>query len=141
MPYELTQIRLHLQRFMKEIGDALTSPEDIARYEDFNNKMKKLAETTELHYKNKLPLVPDLRKMLQDRYNEALEAAVFLVNSPEDAGPTAERLKLIAQELIPLMQMDLQALDLIESKGNPESLTLPELLGQVRMQVVQPWHR
>jgi len=42
MPYELTQIRIHMQRFMKEIGDVLTSPEDIARYEDFNNKMKML---------------------------------------------------------------------------------------------------
>ena len=47
MPYELTQMRIHLQRFMQEIGDVLTSPEDIARYEDFSKKMKSLSRMTD----------------------------------------------------------------------------------------------
>ena len=134
MPYELTQMRIYLQRFMKEIGDTLTTPEDIARYEDFSNKMGALSRQTDSFYNGQIPLFRDMRNMLAATYNEALEAAFTLVNSPEEAGPAGLRLKTIARELIPLMQLDVQALEQISMLENSEGRTLPELLGQVRMQ-------
>ena len=77
MPYELTQMRIHLQRFMQEIGDVLTSPEDIARYEDFSKKMKSLSRMTDSYYNGNIPLFRDMGNMLRTSYDEALEAAFF----------------------------------------------------------------
>ena len=57
MPCELTQIRMHLKRFMQEIGDVLTTPEDIARYEDFSKKLKALGQKTDSYYKGRVPPV------------------------------------------------------------------------------------
>lgn len=109
MPYELTQMRIHLQRFIQQIGDSLTSPEDIARYEDFSNKLKKLSTLTNSYYRSRLPLFPELRNNLMSAYNDALEAAVLVANERGETGPAGLRLKTVAREMIPLMQMDVQA--------------------------------
>ena len=134
MPYELTQIRAHMQRFMKEIGDVLTSEEDLARYEDFNNKIKTLAATTNLHYNNKQPFLRPMGKALRKAYQEALEAALLLVGNQEEAGNVGMRLRTVAREMIPLMQADVQMLDQISMKADQENYSLPELIAQVRTQ-------
>ena len=128
MPYELTQIRAHLQRFMKEIGDVLTKEEDLARYEDFNRKIKALGVATNLHYNNKQLFNKGLGKDLRQAYEEALDAAFSLTESQEEAGTVGLRLRTVAREMIPFMQADIQALDLIDRKADRENYTLPELI-------------
>ena len=134
MPYELTQFRAYMQRFMKEIGDVLTSEEDLARYEDFNQKIKALEVATKVHYNNKLSFSKELGQSLRRAYEDALEAAALRADSQEEAGTAGLRLKTVAREMIPLMQADIQALDLIDRKADRENYTLPELIAQVRMQ-------
>lgn len=133
MPYEMTQARAHLRRYMREIKDSLTTPEDLARYEQFNAKLKALADRTDLFYRNNTPMVRDTLDLLRKDYEAALDAAAEVL-AEENTGPVGLRIRSVVRELAPLLTMDAHALDLAERDPELPILTLPELIGRVRVQ-------
>ena len=55
MPYDMTQMRAHLQGYMQRINDSMTSDADVQRYGSFVEKLQNLADQTERHYKERIP--------------------------------------------------------------------------------------
>ena len=136
MPFDVTEMRARLNEFMKEINDAATSPEDVERYAKFNAALHKINEQTDYYYKPREdgtypPLDADGLKKLQEHYNAALEQSRLLLSGTE-GGAVAERMRLIARELQPLLRSDSAALDMADSQNLP----LPELISRAREQAV-----
>ena len=136
MPFDVTEMRARLNEFMKEINDAATSPEDVERYAKFNAALHEINEQTDYYYQPREdgtypPLDADGLKKLQEHYNAALEQSRLLLSGTE-GGAVAERMRLIARELQPLLRSDSAALDMADSQNLP----LPELIGRAREQAV-----
>ena len=135
MPFELTQARAFLRRYMKEIHDLLTTEEDLKRYESFNEKLKELAQTTELFYNNNYPMASEIRPMLLTKYEAALTAAAEVLEQ-RDTGPVGIRLRSVVRELTPLLTMDFYALNLMERDETllEQIPTVSEFFGKARTQ-------
>ena len=133
MPYDMTQMRAHLQGYMQRINDSMTSDADVQRYGGFVEKLQNLANQTERHYKERIPFTAEERAALRTSYTEAIDAVSALLTE-EETGPVGLRLRLIGRELAPLLLADMQAIALTERDPELGQLSLPELLGKVRTQ-------
>ena len=98
MPYVMTQARAHLRRYMREIKDSLTTPEDVARYEQFNAKLKALADRTDPFYRNNTPMIRNTLDLLRKDYEAALDAAAEVL-AEENTGPVGLRIRSVVREL------------------------------------------
>ena len=133
MPFEMTQARAHLRRYMREIKDSLTTEEDIARYQQFNKKLKTLSDRTDWLYSGPIPMVKDFRNMLRKDYEDVLTAAGEIL-AEQNTGPVGQRIQSVVRELTPLLTADLHALDLVERDPDLHLMTAGELFGSVKIQ-------
>ena len=126
IPYEMTQARALLKRYMKEIRDMLTTDEDIQRYAQFNDRLKELSEATEKLYNESTPMGAAERSSLREKYSQALEGAAQVMTEG-NPGPVGLRLRTVVRELSPLLSIDLHALELAEEDPTlrGENLSLP----------------
>lgn len=136
--YEATEMRAHLNEYLKEIDDLLTTQESVDRYADFCGTLMTIHAITESLYAPQpdgsfKPLDEEHAQELREQYRSALEQARNIL-SAEAAGPVASRMQMIARELTPLMTSDRTALDMVDVSKTPT--TLPELIGKAREQAV-----
>lgn len=132
MPYEMTQVRVHLKRYMQKIKDNLTTEADLRHYETLVEKLQALALQTDRHFgQQTIPFTAEDRAALRERYTEAVEAVAALL-AEEETGAVGLRLRLIGRELTPLLLADMQAIELTGQDPELGQRSLPELLSKVR---------
>ena len=135
MPYDVTQVRAHLKRYMKEIRDILTTEKDLARYESFISKLKALSDLTDRFYSVSQPMTAEDRRLLRKSYEEAFQTAGEVLSDYE-VGPVGLQLRSVVREITPLLLTDLNALEMAERDQALEGKSLPELIGGVRTEAV-----
>ncbi|MBO5503949.1 MAG: hypothetical protein J5969_05665 [Lachnospiraceae bacterium] len=134
MPYEMTQVRLHLKKYLAEINDVLTKQEDIRHYEELTTRLDNLRGFTDALYNNlDLKLTEELYGSLRENYKRALEAIDDLM-AEDGIGPAGMQLRAIARELRPLLMADLNALDILRHDNEFSELTIGEAMGRARTQ-------
>lgn len=136
--FDATEMRAHLNDYLKEIDDLMTSSGSVEQYADFCGTLMLIQSFTENLYMRRedgtfQPLDADHKEALQEQYRDAIEQAGGLL-SGEDQGPVAARMRAIARELMPLMLTDQTALEMVDVTKTP--VTLPELVSAAREQAV-----
>lgn len=136
--FDASQMKLHLNKYVTEISDMLTSAQDIERYADFTQSVIKLNGLTGMFYQmnedGTYPLLTEEdKKMLTDAYQDAMEQAAEIVNGNE-TGAVGEQMRSIAGVLLPMMHADHAALEITDVSRAP--FTLPVLIGNARAQTV-----
>lgn len=123
----------YLNDYTKRIKDLLTTQEEIERYQAFTERLKNLADLTEMHYRSRIPFTAEHRAAFRRTYENALAAAGEVLGR-QALGPVALQMRTVARELTPLLQMDLHAIELVEREPDLASRSLPELISRVRTQ-------
>ena len=136
--FDASQMKMHLKQHLEQIGDLLTTAEDIEQYADFTGALNDLNRLTEDHYtlspEGTFPLVTvENKKKLQEAYQNAIQAASRIV-AGQETGPVNIQLRTIAGELLPMLETDNAALEMTNVARMP--VTLPVLIGNARAQAV-----
>lgn len=136
--FDATEMRAHLNDYLKEINDLMTVSGSVDQYADFWAALIKIDAVTRDFYTRRqdgsFPVLNENHKdMLQKQYREAIAHAGQLL-SGEDQGDIASSMRTIARELMPLMLNDQTALEMVDVTKTP--ITLPELVGKAREQAV-----
>lgn len=147
--YDATEMRAHLNEYLKEINDLMTTSESIEQYSNFWATLTAIQALTENLYTRRVlrsedgqplpgdgtfPPLEDAHKVvLEKQYQDAINQAGELI-AGEDQGYLATRMRSIARELMPMMLADKTALDMVDV--SEMSITLPELVGAARERAV-----
>ena len=147
--YDATEMRAHLNEYLKEINDLMTTSESIEQYSNFWATLTAIQALTENLYMRRVlrsedgqplpgdgtfPPLEDAHKVvLEKQYQDAINQAGELI-AGEDQGYLATRMRSIARELMPMMLADKTALDMVDV--SEMSITLPELVGAARERAV-----
>ncbi len=136
--YEATSIRAHLEEYLKNLNDLLTTPEELDLYADFCRTLGTLGEMTNALYEPQedgsfIPLNQELLLRLRTLYRHGIEQADQLLSGPK-GGVLDAQIKNITETLSSLMEADLSALDMLDPTH--EKIGLPEAIGKAREQVV-----
>ncbi|MBQ9631467.1 MAG: hypothetical protein IJV04_00915, partial [Lachnospiraceae bacterium] len=136
--FDASQMKMHLKQHLEQIGDLLTTAEDIEQYADFTGALNDLNRLTEDHYtlspEGTFPLVTvENKKKLQEAYQNAIQAASRIA-AGQETGPVNIQLRTIAGELLPMLETDNAALEMTNVARTP--VTLPVLIGNARAQAV-----
>ena len=136
--FDVSQMRANLGNYLEEIGDLLTTPQDVERYAEFTASLYKINALTKRSYQiqpdGTLPkLEENTARELQEAYRTALDQSAQLQESAE-TGEVGKRMRNIVRELTPLLRSDNTALELYDAQKEP--MSLPELIGRCRSQAV-----
>ena len=132
--FDLSEMKMHLQDYVSEISDLLTTPEEMQNYSNFCDALFRINSITNFYYTPRpdgtLPEMDQRAKMeLRESYQRALREAAPLL-SEEDTGEIGTEMRRIARELAPLLQADADALDQVDVSKTP--MRLPEIIGKGR---------
>ena len=132
--FDLSEMRMHLQSYVREISDLLTTPEEIQNYSNLCDALFRINSITNFYYTPRpdgtLPAMDQRAKMeLRQSYQRALQEASPLL-SDEDTGEIGLEMRRITRELAPLLQADADALDQVDVSKAP--MRLPEIIGKGR---------
>ncbi len=132
--FDLSEMRMHLQQYVNEITDVLTTPEEMQNYSNFCDALYRINSITNFYYTPRpdgsLPEMDQRAKMkLRESYQRAMREAAPLLTD-EDTGEVGTEMRRIARELSPLLQVDADALDQVDVTKTP--MHLPEIIGKGR---------
>ncbi len=136
--FDASEMKQNLNSYIAEINDLATSPEFVDKYAGFITAVYDLQALTNSYYTpapdGSYPLLDT--KSLQNvkkGYMNAMKQARAVIYSGE-TGAVGEKMKHIAEELLPMMSVDYTALEFVNVEKEP--VTLPELIAKSRSQAV-----
>lgn len=132
MPYEQSEIRRNLFKYMAQIGDILTTKADVRKYEDYTNALRDVADKTDELYTpdadgNFPDLTEDSIKSLKESYNKLMDATGKAAEMGD--GPLAEQMSGIMNQISGCARRDLAALEAYDPQ---KEMTLPEVIEKGR---------
>ena len=135
--FDVTEMRAHLDEYVKELNDLLTTGEELDRFTEFNSHLSSLNGITKSCYQPKedgsYPALTDEElQIIRESYQAALNEVSGLLAEPGQ-GPAAIRMRGIVRELAPMLRNDLAALQSVNAEV-PTSL--PELISKARQTAV-----
>ena len=129
--FDASQMRMHLKQHIEQVGDLMTTTENIEEYAEFLDALNDLNRLTEDYYtlspEGTCPLMTEEgKKQLQTAYQNAMKAAGRIVLG-EETGAVNAQLRTLAGALLPMLETDNAALEMTNVSREP--VTLPALIG------------
>ena len=135
--FDVTEMRAHLDDYVKEINDLLTTRAELDRFAEFNMRLSMLNGYTKSCYQMKEDgtypaLTEEEVQIIRENYQAALDQVSGLLAEP-GKGTAAIRMRGIVRELAPMLRNDLAALQSVKAD---EPTSLPELISKARQTAV-----